>query len=85
MIIIGQRVSFNPADFARVEPQDSLIRIDIIATVVEVNYGKRWFRVRYGNPGSELNECFNFSDLNDRVFIVSDYDDYDVSGLLEEY
>lgn len=64
MIYVGQKVRFDPfesihgfgvADF----------RVEVVGTVVSVNYKHRWFLVQHG----ELRTSFNFCDIGDSVKI----------------
>lgn len=68
MVMVDDKVKFDPfatmTGFAATE-----VRGDFVTgTVVEVNYGHKWFSVEYGDP--KMRTSFNFVDIGKDVILI---------------
>ena len=67
MIIIGDKVRFDPFAFAQ-SHFDGVYRGSVIGEVVEVNYAHQWFSVEYGCPA--MRTSFKFCDIGTEVKVI---------------
>ena len=68
MVMVDDKVKFDPfaaiTGFAANEVRGDLVT----GTVVEVNYGHKWFSVEYGDP--KMRTSFNFVDIGKDVIFI---------------
>ena len=68
MVEVGQKVRFDPFDFAHGYGCEQVRGNMVIGTVVMVNEPHRWFSVEYGNPKARVS--FKFCDVGEAVKLV---------------
>ena len=68
MVFVDDKVQFDPfATMTGFASEDNRGKI-VTGTVVDVNYGHRWFSVEYGEP--VMRTSFKFCDIGKEVTVI---------------